>query len=84
LAATFSAFRKQLSQSVEAFRKDPESALAHWMQHYPTQLSLDFLKQYFQIVEYGFSDLHKKSLQLFLQLSAEEGLIASAPPLRFL
>lgn len=84
LANSFATFRTHLSSSVEAFRKDPESALAHWMQHYPTELSLDFLQQYFQIVEYGFSDLHKKSLQLFLQLSAEEGLIPSAPPLRFL
>lgn len=84
LAQLLGEYRAHLKQSVESFRQNPQIALDHWLNVYPSKLSRDFLMQYFQVVDYGFSQAQKQSLQLFLELSAQLDLIPNAPALRFL
>lgn len=77
-------YRNHLAASVESFRENPGRALDRWLRVFPSPLSRDFLLRYFQIVDYGFSAAQKKSLEQFLKLCAEAGLIKQAPALRFL
>jgi chorismate dehydratase len=77
-------YRAGLIANVEEFRRDPVHALTDWLRVYPTSLSLEFLLQYYGVMDYRFTTEHKKSLELFYSLCAVAGLIERAPALRFL
>jgi len=77
-------FRAGLIANVDEFRKDPAHALECWLKQYPTTLSLDFLLQYYDVMDYRFTVDHRKALAIFFTLCAEAGLIPEAPLLRFL
>ena len=77
-------FLSQVHESIAEFRKDPSLALKKWAEHYPVPFSAEQLKDYYDSLDYEFTDERKKSLELYFNLCAKEGILNEAPPLRYL
>lgn len=77
-------YRAHLQESVAQFRATPAQCLEKWLQHYPSTLKIDDLLRYYEIVDYRFSEAHKHSLALFLELCTKAGYLKENPPLHFL
>jgi len=77
-------FLDDTANSVKRFREDPASALAAWHARYPVNLPQERLKDYYNVLDYSFTDERKKSLALFFTLCERIGLISQNPPLLFL
>ncbi len=78
------AFLGQAHESVAAFRKDPAAALKKWGEHYPVPFTAEQLKDYYDSLDYEFTDERKESLKLYFNLCEKEGILNESPSLRFL
>lgn len=84
LKETLQEFRLELKKSMQSFYQKPAESLIQWLKHYPVNLEMSDLLQYYQAVDYQFSKAHQESLKLFAILCFENGLIAQIPELNFL
>jgi len=77
-------FLQILSDALKSFKSNPSLALDHWTQFYPSQLSREFMLQFYATADYGFSEAHEKSLNLFYRLALEAGFLKTIPKLEYL
>jgi len=77
-------YREHLSESIMAFRAEPRLALEGWTKKYPTRIPMDTLLDYFEVVDYRFTEAHKESLAIFFRLCYQAGMIPEIPHLYFL
>lgn len=70
--------------SIEKFRENPSGALDKWLRRYPVNLPRDVVENYYNALDYRFTDERKKSLKCFFDRARELNLIQNAPPLEFL
>ena len=78
------AFLENVHESIAKFRACPQNALKKWAERYPVPFTAEELKGYYDSLDYEFTDERKKSLQLYFNLCAKEGILSESPTLRFL
>ncbi|WP_405340724.1 menaquinone biosynthetic enzyme MqnA/MqnD family protein [Fibrobacter sp.] len=71
-------------ESVERFRENPSRSLDKWLARYPVDLPRSVIENYYSALDYRFTDERKRSLSLFFEHAAAQGLIKQAPTLEFL
>ena len=71
-------------ESVEHFRQNPSKALDKWLKYYPVDLPRQVVENYYSTLDYRFTDERKRSLSLFFEHAAANGLIEQVPALEFL
>ena len=76
--------RELLVKNVEAFKLDRDIALKNWLDENPVEISSQNLNEYFDVIDYAFTDKHKESLQKFYQLCQEVKLIEEVPEIKYL
>ena len=77
-------YMMQLETGIRQFRENPSNALDVWLARYPVGLPRPLVEDYFNVLDYRFTDERKQSLALFFKLAAQMGLVESAPPMEFL
>ena len=77
-------YMMQLETGIRQFRENPSKALDVWLARYPVGLPRPLVEDYFNVLDYRFTDERKQSLALFFKLAAQMGLVESAPPMEFL
>ena len=77
-------YMMQLETGIRQFRENPSNALDVWLARYPVGLPRPLVEDYFNVLDYRFTDERKQSLTLFFKLAAQMGLVESAPPIEFL
>lgn len=77
-------FLSLVKDSIQEFRKDSAAAIETWKARYNVPFSAEELKGYYGSLDYEFTEERKKSLQLYFNLCASEGILDAAPTLRFL
>lgn len=78
------AFLENVHESIAKFRACPQNALKKWAERYSVPFTAEELKGYYDSLDYEFTDERKKSLQLYFNLCAKEGILSESPTLRFL
>lgn len=76
-------FLSEIKQSVDNFRESPKEALLRWMDHYPVNLPIEDLRDYYNSLDYTFTDQRKQSLSLFFEKCFEIGLLPSLPEIHY-
>lgn len=76
-------FHRILLESLAAFRSDPGRALDAWTAAYPSPLPRHLMLGFYATADYGFTDRHARSLELYYKLACEEGHLPSVPGLDF-
>lgn len=77
-------FLSLVRESIAEFRKNPAEALSAWTREFSVPFAIRDLKSYYDSLDYEFTEERKRSLELYFKLCAAEGIIDSAPTLRFL
>ena len=77
-------YMTRLETGIRQFRENPSKALDVWLARYPVGLPRPLVEDYFNVLDYRFTDERKQSLALFFKLAAQMGLVESAPPMEFL
>lgn len=72
-------WHQAIGQSISSFREAPGQALEKWFAHYPTDLPLEVVEDYFDVIDYSLGTAHKESLQRFYQEAAQCGILSKAP-----
>ena len=76
-------FHRLLLASLEAFRANPGRALDAWTAAYPAALPREQMLGFYATADYGFTDRHARSLELYYRLACEEGYLERVPSLEF-
>ena len=76
-------YMTRLETGIRQFRENPSKALDVWLARYPVGLPRPLVEDYFNVLDYRFTDERKQSLALFFKLAAQMGLVESAPPMEF-
>jgi chorismate dehydratase len=82
-AAAAAGFQRELRASLAAFRADPGGALDRWTAAYPSGLPRDLMLGFYATADYGFSDRHARSLELYYRFAHEAGFLPGVPVLEF-
>ena len=82
-AESLARFHRILLGSLAAFRNDPGRALDAWTAAYPSPLPRALMLGFYETADYGFTDRHAHSLELYYRLACEEGHLPSVPGLEF-
>jgi chorismate dehydratase len=77
-------FLRDVTLSVKHFQSARKSSLDIWLSHYPVTLPRDIMENYYEVLDYSFTEERKKSLSLFFSLCYNMGLIPQNPQLVFL
>lgn len=77
-------FLALVQESIDEFRRDSARAISLWAERYAVPFAAEELKGYYDSLDYEFTEERKRSLQLYFNLCAAEGILDAAPPLRFL
>lgn len=77
-------FLAYVQESIGAFRENPSRAISLWAGRYAVPFTAGELKGYYDSLDYEFTEERKRSLQIYFNLCAAEGIFDVAPPLRFL
>jgi chorismate dehydratase len=77
-------YMERLKIGIREFRDNPSNALDFWLAKYPVNLPRPLVEDYFNVLDYRFTDERKQSLALFFKLAAQMGLVESNPPIEFL
>lgn len=70
--------------SIDSFRADKNAALSRWLAKYPVSLPGKVVEDYYDFLDYRFTDSRKESLKIFFEYAKRRGMIETAPPLEFL
>lgn len=81
--ARLARFHRILIASLAAFRADPGKALDAWTSIYPSPLPRELMLGFYATADYGFTDRHARSLELYYRLACEDGYLPSVPALEF-
>ena len=71
-------------KSIDRFRENPSKALDKWLKRYPVDLPRNVVENYYDSIDYRFTEDRKNSLAIFFEHAAAMGLIETAPKLEFL
>ena len=70
--------------SIESFRKDKAAALDRWLARFPVNLPRPVVDEYYNALDYRFTDQRKESLKLFFEYAFRRGMVPQVPRLEFL
>jgi chorismate dehydratase len=82
-AAAVARFHRALMDSVAAFKADPGAALDAWTAAYPNELPRDLMLGFYATADYGFGEMHARSLAAYYRLAWEEGFLPAVPEPEF-
>lgn len=82
--ATLERYMELTKESIDHFRADKVSALDRWLAKYPVNLPRTVVEDYYDALDYRFTDERKESLKLFFEYACRHGLVEQVPPLEFL
>jgi chorismate dehydratase len=82
-ATRLARFHRILEGSLASFRADPGRALDAWTAVYPSPLPRELMLGFYATADYGFTERHARSLDLYYRLATEEGFLPSVPKLEF-
>jgi len=78
------AFLEDVTLSITHFREDRKASLTKWLSYYPVALPQKIMENYYNVIDYSFTDDRKLSLSLFFSLCYKMGFIPQNPQLVFL
>lgn len=84
LVQTLERYLQWTRESIGKFRADTAGALDRWLARYPVDLPRSVVENYYDALDYRFTDDRKRSLTLFFEKAASLGLVEKAPELEFL
>ena len=76
-------FLSNVRESISTFRADPASALTVWTKRYEVPFSMGQLQAYYNSLDYEFTDERKRSLEIYFNLCAKEGILPYPVKLQF-
>jgi chorismate dehydratase len=71
-------------ESIAKFREDKAGALDRWLARYPVNLPRPVVDEYYNALDYRFTDQRKESLKLFFEYAFRRGVVPEVPKLEFL
>ena len=71
-------------KSIAKFRDDKTAALDRWLARYPVNLPRPVVDEYYNALDYRFTDQRKESLKLFFEYAFRRGVVPEVPRLEFL
>lgn len=77
-------FLEDVALSVTHFRENRKASLDTWLSYYPVALPEEMMENYYNVIDYSFTDDRKTSLSLFFSLCYKMGFIPQNPQLVFL
>ena len=71
-------------ESITKFREDKAGSLDRWLARYPVNLPRPVVDEYYNALDYRFTDQRKESLKLFFEYAFRRGVVPEVPRLEFL
>jgi len=71
-------------ESIEKFRKDKAGSLDRWLGRFPVNLPRSVVDEYYNALDYRFTEQRKESLKLFFEYAFRRGVVPEVPRLEFL
>lgn len=71
-------------KSIDKFREDKAHALDLWLAKYPVNLPRPVVDEYYNALDYRFTEQRKESLKMFFEYASRRGLVPCVPRLEYL
>lgn len=81
---TVERYMELTQKSIDKFREDKTSALDLWLAKYPVNLPRPVVDEYYNALDYRFTEQRKESLKMFFEYASRRGLVPCVPRLEYL
>lgn len=81
---TVERYMELTQESIAKFRDDKSNALDRWLAKYPVNLPRPVVDEYYNALDYRFTEQRKESLKMFFEYASRRGLVPGVPRLEYL